>query len=518
MQLSNVAKPLTHRRTLMLAIASALALGFTGQASAQAFPASINLGSLNGANGFRLDGAAMDFSGVSVSDAGDFNGDGIDDLIIGAPGADPNGSSPGSSYIVYGKRTPFAATFALSSLNGANGFRFDGAMAGDDSGAAVSAAGDVNGDGFDDVIIGAPGVKQNNSQFGASYVLFGAAGQFPSTISPSNLSGRNGFALTGEDNNTGYSVSAAGDVNGDGFGDVIVGTRPDIFSAGKSYVIFGKSSGFAASQSIVAVNGTNGFRIVGPPARSVSNAGDVNGDGVDDLIVGTVDLSGGNASGRSFVVFGKTTAFPTTLDVFSLDGTNGFRIDGVSSIPDQAGLSVSAAGDVNGDGIGDLIIGTIDSGRSYVIFGRNTPFSATLSLTSLNGSNGFWLIDSMYSQGFRSVSAAGDVNSDGFDDVIIGNRLADQLAGKSYVVFGKGTPFPASIDLSNLTGTNGFRLNGAMNEDYSGASVSAAGDVNGDGVNDLIVGARGTDFSGANSGSSYVVFGRDTGAFKNGFE
>ena len=109
MQLSNAAKPLSQRRTLMLAIASALALGFTGQASSQAFPASINLGSLNGANGFRLDGAAEgDTLGNSVSSAGDVNGDGFDDLIVGARGADPNGNDSGSSYVVFGRNTAFS--------------------------------------------------------------------------------------------------------------------------------------------------------------------------------------------------------------------------------------------------------------------------------------------------------------------------------------------------------------------------------------------------------------------------
>ena len=507
----------SSKRALMVAIAAALAIGANNYVSAQAFPANINLGELNGADGFRLDGAAIDdLTGLTVSDAGDFNGDGIGDLIVGAVGADPNGQSSGSSYIVFGTRTPFAATLALLSMNGANGFRFDGAMAGDNSGNAVSAAGDVNGDGFDDVIVGAPGVGENNSQFGASYVVFGAAGQFPSTISPSNLSGSNGFALTGDGDGAGYSVSAAGDINGDGFGDLIVGTRPGFFPTfGKSYVIFGKRGGFAASQSLNAVNGVNGFRIVGPDAAgiSVSGAGDVNGDCLGDLIVGSSTLNG-----RSYVVFGKTTAFTTTMDVSGLDGTNGFRIDGNNSLADQAGRTVSSAGDVNGDGISDLIIGAGGSARSYVIFGKNTPFAPNMTLANLNSPNGFLLFDNLSGNGGVSVSAAGDVNSDGFDDVIIGVLRAGQSSGSSYLVFGKGTPFPAFINLSNLTAPIGLRLNGATIDDYSGVSVSTAGDVNGDAINDMIIGASGADPNGAASGSSYVVFGRDTGAFKNGFE
>ena len=118
----------------------------------------INLSILNGSNGFRLDGVTeYDFSGGSVSNAGDVNGDGFDDVIVGAFGADPNGENSGSSYVVFGKDSSFNDPIDLSSLDGNNGFRLDGVAAGDQLGISVSSAGDVNGDGFDDVIIGASG-------------------------------------------------------------------------------------------------------------------------------------------------------------------------------------------------------------------------------------------------------------------------------------------------------------------------------------------------------------------------
>ena len=115
-----------------------------------------NLSNLNGTNGFILNGiAAIDQSGFSVSDAGDVNGDGIDDLIIGAFGADPNGSFSGQSYVVFGNSTGFSPTLNLSTLNGTNGFILNGIAEGDQSGNSVSSAGDINGDGIDDLIIGA---------------------------------------------------------------------------------------------------------------------------------------------------------------------------------------------------------------------------------------------------------------------------------------------------------------------------------------------------------------------------
>ncbi len=430
----------------------------------------------------------------------------------------------------------------------ARGFVINGSQSGDNSGNSVSDAGDVNGDGLPDQIIGAKNASPNGRiHAGRSYVVFGKRNKKPvDLLAIESGASQDGFVINGSHGASGsffgdfsgYSVSGAGDVNGDGLADVIVGAPGALFggSAGRSYVVFGKSNNQPVNLSALE-SGTSpdGFVINGSQSGSggytgdnsgysVSRAGDVNGDGLADVLVGAPIASPGQyEAGRSYVVFGKNNSQPVNLvDIESGTSQDGFVING--SYRYFSGWSVSDAGDVNGDGLADLIVGAIgadpagrtDAGRSYVVFGKINNQPVELSTLESGTSQGGFVINGSTAsdQSGFSVSGARDVNGDGLADVIVGAISADPAgrtnAGRSYVVFGKKNSLPVELSaLESGTSSDGFVINGSNINDYSGLSVSGAGDVNGDGLADLIVGAYGADPAGAtNAGRSYVVFGK----------
>jgi Ca2+-binding RTX toxin-like protein len=434
------------------------------------FSAVLELSKLTHSQGIKLKGIGW----PALSSGGDFNGDGIGDLAVGQVGG-------GQTYVLFGHHGNFAASIDLGTLDGTNGFQLAGVSAGDLSGCSVSLAGDVNGDGFDDIIIGARYADPNGiSNAGQTYVVFGHAGPFPATFNLADLDGTNGFSINGDFDSdfSGAAVSVAGDINGDGFSDIIIGApnayRNGQIAHGGSYVVFGSGAGFGADVDLGALDGSDGFFLeftdyFGEQGLAVSTAGDINGDGFDDLMV----------SGRtaSFLLFGKAGGFDATVDLAALDGSDGFRM--------QGNLSLATAGDVNADGFADFIVGSQGDEKSYLVFGASSGFAPTLDLTNL-GSEGSRFLSAGY-----AVSSAGDVNGDGFDDLLVGSPHSPidgkYDAGFAYVIFG-GRSLPATIRPSDLDGDNGFVIKGIHAFDRIGISLTSA-DLNADGFSDIVIGS-----------------------------
>ncbi len=558
---------ITGRSKLSVFTARLLCLvlaAFASGVNAQNFPAELSLSELisgDGSAGFVLHGVDFFDMAGTVSAAGDVNGDGIGDLVIGAPGAAPDGViGAGESYVVFGRDTGFPAEFQLASLatgDGSNGFVLYGIDEQDNSGFNVSDLGDINSDGVDDFIISAYKAESGEVESaGESYVVFGRDTGFPAEFDLSSLAvgdGSEGFLVSGlyDTDYFGFASSRAGDVNGDGIDDFIIGSRGGQGIEGISYVIFGSDSDFPAELDLLNIvngDGSFGFKITGIDfgdyaSHSVSAAGDINGDNIDDLIIGASggDPGGLNRAGETYVVFGRNTGFPADLalsDIASGDGSTGFVMYGHNT-GDNSGFSVSGAGDINGDGFDDLIIGAIvadpqnqeNAGSSYIVFGRDTGFPAEIELSSLlsgGGVPGFIIngIDPGDTLG-TSVSGAGDINGDGVDDILIGaprtNPKGLEYAGSVYVLFGRrNASFDAQLDVSTLltgNGNDGFAIHGIDPMGFLGFSVAAAGDVNNDGLDDLIVGAAGRGLPGPFedlTGSSYVVFGRPADSDNDG--
>ncbi|MBX7041523.1 MAG: FG-GAP-like repeat-containing protein [Ignavibacteria bacterium] len=391
--------------------------------------------------------AANSSFGYSVSDAGDVNGDGFADVFVGAYGYS---SSRGRAYLYYGG----------TGMNNT----VDIYMTGEESlnyfGYSVSGGGDVNGDGFADMIAGAYGY---NSNTGRAYVF---TNTFTGEDIPDiTISGNTGSYL-------GWSVASAGDVNQDGYDDVIIAAPYS--NPGKVFIYYGG----------VLMDNTADVTMTGESAgdeygRWAYPAGDVNGDGYDDVIVGARLYEINNLSaGRAYIYFGSTS-MNNIADII-LDNPEGIGV---------FGWSVGSAGDVNGDGYDDVIVGDAfksnQTGSAYIFLGG----------TAMNNIADITLTDGIQEAYFgASVKSAGDVNGDGYSDVIVGALQYNSITGRAYIYYG-GIAMNNSADVI---------LTGEAPNNYFGQSVSGAGDVNADGYGDIVIGAPGY---GAGYGRSYIFLG-----------
>ncbi|MBK8983682.1 MAG: FG-GAP repeat protein [Ignavibacteria bacterium] len=301
--------------------------------------------------------------------------------------------------------------FGGNAMDNAADVILTGAAAGDYFGFSVSSTGDVNSDGYSDVIVGN---NAGGGNAGRAYIYFGG------NIMDSTAD----VVLTEEAANDyfGNSVSSAGDVNSDGYSDVVVGAPGNDAggnNAGRAYIYFGGNAMDNTADVILTGAATGDYF-----GSSVSTAGDVNGDGYSDIVVGAkFNDAGGNDAGTAYIYFGGT-AMDNTADVILTGAAAG----------DQFGYSVSSAGDVNGDGYNDIVVGALfndaqgfNSGRAYIYFGGNAMDNISDVILTGEAPDDYF---------GNSVSLAGDINGDGYSDVVVGaygNDAGGSLAGRAYL-------------------------------------------------------------------------------------
>jgi hypothetical protein len=354
-------------------------------------------------------------------------------------------------------------------------------------GISVADAGDVNGDGFDDVIVGSPRYHNGQLWEGAAFVYHGSASGLSNTAAWQIESNNSSVFL-------GSSVAGAGDVNGDGFGDVIVGA-PNYGNGqtneGAAFVYHGSATGLNTSASW-QIESNYDHSVLG---YSVAKAGDVNGDGYGDVIVGAPWFTNGqDDEGAAFVYLGSAVG---------LDTIASWQVEGNQENA-AMGAAIAGAGDVNGDGYGDIIVsaylfsnGQQKEGAAYIFHGTSSGLDTTAA-TILEG-NQAWLNFA------GSVSGAGDVNGDGYSDIILGTHA-----------YKNGEPFEGAVFVYHgsafgVSTTADWQSESNMAESWFGIPVASVGDVNGDGFSDVIVGATRFENGHSEEGAAFVFHGSSTG-------
>ncbi len=418
---------------------------------------------LDVANPIWLSGVQGQQYGYQVSRAGDVNGDGLADILVAQDYYHTPETRAGAVYVYHGGGSPLSATPAWTTV---------GENAGD-SYSRIAPAGDVNGDGLADVIVGANGYMTST---GRVYLFLGETGGLPTTPT---------LVLTGreEGERFGLRLASTGDVNGDGYADVLVAATGYMTNTGRVYLFLGVPGGLNPTPALTLTG-----ELEGDGFGRVAPAGDVNGDGFADAIFGTSSYPGGTSRGKIYLHYGSPTG---------LRAPPAFTATGEAA-GDSFGRSLGTAGDVNGDGYADVIVGASsyggasNYGRIYVYYGSPTGLDATRMISVTGAGTNYRL--------GGAVSTAGDVNGDGFADVIAGADYANSQSGLVYVFQGSATgtittPIFAEGDASP----------------HFGRAVGTAGDLNGDGYDDIVVGTSTYPGFGTRRGRILVYLGAANG-------
>jgi FG-GAP repeat len=453
----------------------------------------------------KLLGQAGGQAGFHVAPAGDLDGDGFQDVIVGAWVDGTAGPSAGAAYVVYGPLTEGQIDL------GAADAKLLGELTGDFAGEGWAGVGDLDGDGFDDFVIGAPGrfppAQPGVPAPGAAYLFYGGKERLSGTKSLAEADAK----LVGESNVdfAGLAVATATDLDDDGFADLVVGAPRDPeggSAAGALYVFYGNekrlsdmSLAQADAKLLGAPGDLAGFRL--------DRAGDLNGDGSEDLVIGAPAMVGfgGTGAAATYVLYGMEQRMSGTIGLPQAAA----RLIGEEP-DDRPGLGLSGAGDLDRDGFDDLVVGAdledtggLNAGAAYVFYGSQDRLIGKVSLATADAK---LIGEAAGDRAGADVSIPGDLDDDGFDELVVG-AFGHDAAGTD-----AGAVYVYSIEDARLSGVLGLsaastKLLGEAAGDFAGFAVGPAGDVTDDDTDDLMVGARFNDAGGLDAGAVYVLFG-----------
>ena len=463
-------------------------------------------GSLGDAAYTFVGAAEYDEAAVAVAAAGDVDGDGIGDILIA-------GYHTRAAYLVPGSSLGSSTTIDLSEAD----YTFRGIFS---TGWALASAGDVDGDGLDDILIGVQGDSAGGYWAGAAHLILGSSLGSSSTIDLADSD----YKFVGEygcidwglcSDYAGAAVASAGDVDGDGLDDIIIGAEQyggAMDATGAAYVILGSSLGHSstidlsdADYKLIGEDWGDFFEFAG---SAVSSAGDVDGDGLDDILIGATGAGDGSTGpgvwrsppGVVSLILGSSLGSSAIVDLSDAD----YKFIGEGE-NDWAGSAVAPAGDFDGDGLDDFLIGAFQndySGSAYLVLGSSLGSSTTRNLSTADVK----FVGEYGSRVGEAFSNVGDIDGDAIPDFLFGGPQADTLdeyssEGAAYLVLGSTIGSSSTIDLS----TEAIRFAGETEGDRAGNRVAFVDDLNGDDLDELLIGAPDHDDSLSYRGAAYMI-------------
>jgi hypothetical protein len=444
--------------------------------------------------------------GFHVEAAGDLDDDGFEDIIVGAYRDPTIGPAAGAAYVIYGPVTPGAIDLADADA------KLEAELTGDFAAEGFAGAMDLDDDGFDDFVIGAPGrfppAQPGLPAPGAVYVFYGGEQRLAGTMSLAAADAK----LVGESavDFAGLAVAGPTDLDDDGFDDLVTSASLDDAggaAAGAVYVLYGSEQRLTGTMSLARSDA----KLVGASGEvagfRLDRAGDIDDDGAEDLLVGAPAITGfgGSGTGSTYLIYGPRNRLAGTISLPTI------AVRFVGEEPDdRPGIGLTGAGDVDDDGLDDLVLGTdledtagTSAGSAYLFYGSEERLTGIVNIGTADAK---LVGQAAGDQAGLDVTIPGDLNRDGFDDFVIGAGSHDAAgidAGAAYVFLGGEHRLTGALDLASAHA----KLLGEAPGDLTGQALGPAGDVNDDRVDDLMIGARRNDAGGINAGTVYVLLG-----------